>query len=182
MDKDSIYPASVTHDGSVTMLVPVILESTCQLDITFFPFDYQQCTLTYGSWGHDGTRLDLFPKNSQGDMSVFEENGQWILTGFPTERSVDYYDCCPEPFPTVMFHIQLKRKPLYYMVNLMVPSVLLSLTSLAAFLSPAESGEKISLSITVLLAVTVFLLLVADIMPAQSDVFPVVGRYIYVFD
>ena len=40
----------------------------------------------------------------------------------------------------------------------------------------SDSGEKVSLSVTILLASTVFLLLVAEVMPPQSDVVPLVGR------
>ena len=45
----------------------------------------------------------------------------------------------------------------------------------------SDSGEKVSLSVTVLLASTVFLLMVADVLPPQSDVVPLVGKLAYVF-
>ncbi|PNJ07778.1 CHRNA7 isoform 35, partial [Pongo abelii] len=38
-------------------------------------------------------------------------------------------------------------------------------------------GEKISLGITVLLSLTVFMLLVAEIMPATSDSVPLIAQY-----
>lgn len=38
-------------------------------------------------------------------------------------------------------------------------------------------GERISLAITLLLAMTVFMLVVADIIPATSDVIPLVGIF-----
>lgn len=38
-------------------------------------------------------------------------------------------------------------------------------------------GERISLAITLLLAMTVFMLVVADIIPATSDVVPLVGIF-----
>lgn len=39
------------------------------------------------------------------------------------------------------------------------------------------SGERISLAITLLLAMTVFMLVVADIIPATSEVIPLVGIF-----
>ncbi|XP_007905679.1 neuronal acetylcholine receptor subunit alpha-7a isoform X2 [Callorhinchus milii] len=49
--------------------------------------------------------------------------------------------------------------------------------ALLVFLLPADSGEKISLGITVLLSLTVFMLLVAEIMPATSDSVPLIAQY-----
>ena len=42
---------------------------------------------------------------------------------------------------------------------------------------PQTVGERISLAITLLLAMTVFMLVVADIIPATSDVIPLVGIF-----
>ena len=48
---------------------------------------------------------------------------------------------------------------------------------MTAFYLPPESGERITLVITNLLAMTVFMLLVADIMPSTSEVIPVTSIY-----
>ena len=54
------------------------------------------------------------------------------------------------------------------------------LTALLAFVLPPESGEKVSLGVTVLLALTVFLLLVADTLPPLSDSIPLMGKFHYI--
>lgn len=58
-----------------------------------------------------------------------------------------YYDCCKEPYPDVTFVVTMRRRTLYYALNLLVPCVLLSSMTLLIFLLPADSGEKISLGI-----------------------------------
>ncbi|KAL8202932.1 UNVERIFIED_CONTAM: Neuronal acetylcholine receptor subunit alpha-7 [Gekko kuhli] len=68
----------------------------------------------------------------------------------------------------------MRRRTLYYGLNLLIPCVLISGLALLVFLLPADSGEKISLGITVLLSLTVFMLLVAEIMPATSDSVPLI--------
>lgn len=55
------------------------------------------------------------------------------------------------------------------------------MVALLSFFLPPESGEKISLGITVLLSLTVFLLLVAETMPPTSAV-PVVGKSVFCFE
>lgn len=44
----------VRHNGSCTYIPPGIFKSTCKIDITWFPFDDQQCKMKFGSWTYDG--------------------------------------------------------------------------------------------------------------------------------
>ncbi|CAL8381333.1 unnamed protein product [Arctogadus glacialis] len=69
------------------------------------------------------------------------------------------------------------RSTLYYGLNLLIPCVPISALASLVFLVPADSGEKISLGITVLLSLTVFMLLMAEIMPATSDSVPLIAEY-----
>lgn len=47
---------------------------------------------------------------------------------------------------------------------------------LAGFLLPPESGEKVSLEVTVLLSQAVFLLVISDFLPPSADNFPIIGN------
>ncbi|XP_064498246.1 neuronal acetylcholine receptor subunit alpha-7-like isoform X2 [Pseudopipra pipra] len=102
---------------------------------------------------------------------------QYIPPGVPGKRNEMYYECCKEPYPDVTYTITMRRRTLYYGLNLLIPCVLISGLALLVFLLPADSGEKISLGITVLLSLTVFMLLVAEIMPATSDSVPLIAQY-----
>ncbi len=64
---------------------------------------------------------------------------------------------------------------LYYMLNVLFPCVMLSLLTLLVFCMPPDAGEKVSLSITVLLSFTVFMLMVSDNMPQTSNHTPILG-------
>ena len=52
-----------------------------------------------------------------------------------------------------------------------------SVLSLLSFFLPSEAGERITLVITNMLALTVFMLIVADILPATSEVVPLISVY-----
>lgn len=67
------------------------------------------------------------------------------LLGVPAKRNELYYDCCKEPYPDVTFTVTMRRRTLYYGLNLLIPCVLISGLALLVFLLPADSGEKISL-------------------------------------
>lgn len=66
-------------------------------------------------------------------------------TGVPGKRTESFYECCKEPYPDVTFTVTMRRRTLYYGLNLLIPCVLISALALLVFLLPADSGEKISL-------------------------------------
>uniref|UniRef100_A0A8C7YG12 Neuronal acetylcholine receptor subunit alpha-7-like n=1 Tax=Oryzias sinensis TaxID=183150 RepID=A0A8C7YG12_9TELE len=165
----------VNSSGFCEFLPPGIFVSTCSVDVRWFPFDIQRCELKFGSWTFDGWLLDIQMKEA--DVSGYMPNGEWDLMEVPGGRHEIFYDCCAEPYPDVTFVVTLRRRTLFYALNLLIPCVLLSSMTLVVFLLPANSGEKISLGITVLLSLTVFMLMVAEIMPATSDSVPLIGQY-----
>ncbi|XP_057683232.1 cholinergic receptor, nicotinic, alpha 11 isoform X2 [Corythoichthys intestinalis] len=176
-DFDSTFKTNVlvNSSGFAEYLPPGIFMSTCNVDVRWFPFDIQKCVLKFGSWTYDGLLLDL--QMNDADISGYMPNGEWDLIGVPGTRNEIFYDCCKEPYPDVTFNVTIRRRTLYYALNLLIPCMLLSSMTLLIFVLPADSGEKISLGITVLLSLTVFMLLVAEIMPATSDSVPLIGQY-----
>ena len=69
----------------------------------------------------------------------------------------------------------MKRKSLYYMFYLVIPSVTLIIVALSSFLIHVESGERIGFVTTILLAMTVFLLVIPNFLPVTSDGLPILG-------
>ncbi|XP_069078457.1 neuronal acetylcholine receptor subunit alpha-7 isoform X1 [Pleurodeles waltl] len=165
----------VNSSGNCEYLPPGIFKSTCYIDVRWFPFDIQKCKMKFGSWTYDGWSLDL--KMQEAITSSYTSNGEWDLVGVTGKRSENFYECCKEPYLDVTFTVIMRRRTLYYGLNLLIPCVLISALALLVFLLPADSGEKISLGITVLLSLTVFMLLVAEIMPATSDSVPLIAQY-----
>uniref|UniRef100_A0A4W5Q805 Neuronal acetylcholine receptor subunit alpha-7 n=1 Tax=Hucho hucho TaxID=62062 RepID=A0A4W5Q805_9TELE len=165
----------VNSSGFCEYLPPGIFSSACNVDVRWFPFDIQRCELKFGSWTFDGWLLDL--QMQEADLSGYMSNGEWDLLGVPGDRHEIFYECCTEPYSDVTFVVTLRRRTLFYALNLLVPCVLISSLTLLLFILPARSGEKIGLGITVLLSLTVFMLLVAEIMPATSDSIPLIGQY-----
>ncbi|XP_014616022.1 PREDICTED: neuronal acetylcholine receptor subunit alpha-7 isoform X2 [Polistes canadensis] len=177
---DGTYQTNVVvaHNGSCLYVPPGIFKSTCKIDITWFPFDDQHCNMKFGSWTYDGNQLDLVLESEKGgDLSDFIMNGEWYLIGMPGRKNTIVYKCCPEPYVDVTFTIQIRRRTLYYFFNLIVPCVLISSMALLGFTLPPDSGEKLTLGVTILLSLTVFLNLVAETLPQVSDAIPLLGSY-----
>ena len=47
----------LTYTGDMEWWPSATLFSPCIIDVTFFPFDYQQCSLTIGPWGYHSEQV-----------------------------------------------------------------------------------------------------------------------------
>jgi len=59
---DGTYQTNVVvnSEGGCLYVPPGIFKSTCKIDITWFPFDDQQCDLKFGSWTYSGWQVGAF--------------------------------------------------------------------------------------------------------------------------
>ncbi|XP_023685411.1 neuronal acetylcholine receptor subunit alpha-9-I [Paramormyrops kingsleyae] len=179
-DDDSSGPADTNvvlrYNGEITWDSPAITKSSCVVDVSYFPFDYQHCNLTFGSWTYNGNQVDVAMGMDSGDLSDYVENVEWECQGMPAVKNVIMYGCCSDPYPDITYTLHLKRRYSFYIYNLLLPCLMISFLAPLGFYLPADSGEKVSLGVTVLLALTVFQLMVAESMP-PSDSVPLIGKY-----
>ena len=58
---DGTYQTNVvvTSDGKCSYIPPGIFKSSCQIDITWFPFDDQDCEMKFGSWTYNGFNVSM---------------------------------------------------------------------------------------------------------------------------
>lgn len=82
-DIDSTFPANVvvSSSGDCLWVPPGLFRSTCKIDITWFPFDEQHCSMKFGSWTYDSSGINLQLQADNGDISNFIANGEWLMIG-----------------------------------------------------------------------------------------------------
>uniref|UniRef100_A0A3B4DIP5 Cholinergic receptor, nicotinic, beta polypeptide 3b n=1 Tax=Pygocentrus nattereri TaxID=42514 RepID=A0A3B4DIP5_PYGNA len=168
--------AIIKYNGAVTWTPPASYKSACTMDVTFFPFDRQNCSMKFGSWTYDGTMVDLVLVNHQVDRSDFFDNGEWEIlsaTGMKGNRRDGTLS-----YPFITYSFILKRLPLFYTLFLIIPCLGLSFLTVLVFYLPSDEGEKVSLSTSVLVSLTVFLLVIEEIIPSSSKVIPLIGEYL----
>lgn len=165
------------YDGNTTWLNPALFKSICRIDVTNFPFDDQECHLKFGSWSFDQSKIDLYPQKTKLLNDNYIKNGEWQLLNISSQRNVKKYICCVHPFVDVTIVIKIRRESIDYILKLIIPCSLISSMIFLGFILPPESGERIGLSITVLLAMTVFQQLTTEIMPPYG--FPLLGQYYF---
>lgn len=125
-------------------------------------------------------QVDIIMGMDSGDLSDFVENVEWECRGMPATKNVIMYGCCSDPYPDITYTVLLQRRSSFYIFNLLLPCFLISFLAPLGFYLPADSGEKVSLGVTVLLALTVFQLMVAESMPPSESV-PLIGKKVLFF-
>lgn len=61
-------------------------------------------------------------------------------------RNEKFYTCCDEPYLDITFNITMRRKTLFYTVNIIIPCMGISFLTVLTFYLPSDSGEKVSVS------------------------------------
>ncbi|XP_071268606.1 neuronal acetylcholine receptor subunit alpha-2 isoform X1 [Salvelinus alpinus] len=170
--------AHLFYNGKVRWVPPAIYKSSCSIDVTFFPFDQQNCKMKFGSWTYDKAKIDLERIENTVDLNNYWESGEWAIIDAVGTYNTKKYDCCHEIYPDITYFFIIRRLPLFYTINLIIPCLLISCLTVLVFYLPSDCGEKITLCISVLLSLTVFLLLITEIIPSTSLVIPLIGEYL----
>nr|XP_006820295.1 PREDICTED: acetylcholine receptor subunit alpha-L1-like [Saccoglossus kowalevskii] len=168
----------IYYDGTISMGPPTMLISPCLIDILHFPFDEQSCHLSFGTWEYTGNETFLQPMDDHVVKEDYLDNVEWEVIDSKAESLIESYPCCPQVFSLVTFTLVMRRKPLYYLINLTLPCAILTILTLFTFYLPADSGEKLTLGISILLTLSVLSVIVSDTLPATSTGVPLIEQYI----
>uniref|UniRef100_A0A3B3SP45 Cholinergic receptor, nicotinic, beta 5a n=2 Tax=Paramormyrops kingsleyae TaxID=1676925 RepID=A0A3B3SP45_9TELE len=167
--------AVLSNTGDIVWLPPAIYKSACKIEVKNFPFDQQNCTLKFRSWTYDRTEIDIVLTSDFASQDDFTPSGEWDIVSLPGRKNEDPDDAT---YLDVTYDFIIKRKPLFYTINLIIPCILITSLAILVFYLPSDCGEKITLCISVLLALTVFLLLISKIVPPTSLAVPLIGKYL----
>ncbi|CAJ0609937.1 unnamed protein product [Cylicocyclus nassatus] len=165
----------------VEFLYPAIYKFHCRLYLQFFPFDSQECHMLFGSWTSDNHDIDYRTlENAVGTTNFLESEG-WSLLGTAGIRNEVHYVCCPNNYTLLNFSLYLRRRPLFYVVNLVIPTFIITLIAITGFFTTSSTTgvreEKISLCITTLLSMSILMLMVSDQMPSTSTFIPLISWF-----
>ena len=94
-------------------------------------------------------------------LGMYSDFGVFQLQQFYAKRYEKLDPCCEDPFVYITYYLVIWRRPNFFLFNYIQPSVLINILALFVFLIPAESGEKITLGISTMLNMTIFLMTVS---------------------
>ncbi|XP_064646172.1 neuronal acetylcholine receptor subunit beta-2-like [Lineus longissimus] len=151
--------------------------------MTYFPFDQHVCDVKLVSATLLLPNLVMTDTNPEISLDDYKTSTEWdVITTWAITEELP-------PLETLSFanldasamykaSIVLRRRSDYYVVHMVLPCVFMSLLVVLTFLIPSEAGEKVSFSVTILLAFTVYQTIIVDTLPRSSDTTPVLSIYL----
>uniref|UniRef100_A0A0K0DFB6 Neur_chan_LBD domain-containing protein n=1 Tax=Angiostrongylus cantonensis TaxID=6313 RepID=A0A0K0DFB6_ANGCA len=108
-------------------------EAADHFQVQWFPYDSQNCTFVISSWTHDKATIDYWATHPIVNLKNMARNDEWDVLEFEFERVESFllefctivslsfqqmFKCCVNPWVILYAHLVIRRKPLYYVVNL----------------------------------------------------------------
>lgn len=152
---------TVNHNGSILWFPGAILDVVCQANITYFPFDTQRCEFNLYNYYVESVTFEILENPYV--RSFFTESALWDLVSITIDKKNDEFGYF------IQLDMVMKRRPLFYVMNVIAPINCIVLLNIFVFLMPVDSGERIGFSVTMLLSMAVFLTIVSDRLPESSD-------------
>eukprot|EP00111_Clytia_hemisphaerica_P021602 TCONS_00063528-protein len=139
-------------DGSIQWFAPTIIQTSCHIDPSLYPFDRQNCSVILGSWTHHGFELDVFAQKDSIDTEFYQESSEFHLVTSQSRKLVQNFSCCAEPYPLLVFDLVFQRHSTYYFINIIIPTALITCLSCLSFVLP--SGERVTIGLNVFFTIT----------------------------
>ncbi|CAJ0933582.1 unnamed protein product, partial [Mesorhabditis belari] len=173
-------PVKIEYTGRVTFTYPAIYAVMCELKIKDFPFDDQSCTLRVASWGYDQEKI-LMNASNKAHLEHYLCNEEWALRNVGITNATYQHEGLV--VSEVEYEISVRRKPLFYMITLVLPSYIICILSVAGlfahFSTKNERQERFTLGVTAILTMAVLSLVVAEKVPHSSEEVPLMVVYFH---
>ena len=139
---------AVFYNGTIKWVPSAIYRSSCKVNMYHYPFDQQTCSFKFGSWTHDGNKLDMqFQQNyTDIDLREFKRSTAWDIVNTSAYRQVRYYPCCgDDPYPELVYQVTMRRRMSFNILALVLPCLLLSALTLLMFWFPPGRPDRTGL-------------------------------------
>ncbi|VDI46975.1 Hypothetical predicted protein [Mytilus galloprovincialis] len=158
--EDIEYVILILHDGTVVYSPGGVMNTKCETDVSKFPFDIQNCVLYFTTWGIEQNVLSLSNQFNSARTEFYIDNPDWKLINTETYANDG---------GRYRVTITIKRNSFYYVIMIILPMMLFCILNPLVFLLPTESGERMSLAISILLSYAIFLTIMSSTIPATSN-------------
>ncbi|CAG5132660.1 unnamed protein product, partial [Candidula unifasciata] len=175
---NGVHPEYLMIDNTQTMLLfssglllytsPVYLMTTCNMDLIYYPFDTQTCSIIFLTT-FDDVKYNV-SASQLGDMEDrYSVTGEWTIAS----KSMHSVSIDGQLGANIIsFTMKIERRPLFYVLCVLAPMILTALVTSVVFWIPPSSGEKISFLVTVFVSEAVFLNFIAGTMPRNMSSLP----------
>ena len=149
------------------------------MDITYYPIDIQRCRIVIRSVYDETTTVIL--RRHDIVHHIVSGAKEWKVLKMKDSNETLTTANTNDTFSGIAIDLILKRLPLFYYVNILLPTALLSLLLPVQFLLPLDCGERVSMGMAMLVVWSVFQFHVAQNVPRFSTDIPILSKFLYVF-
>ena len=161
----------IEKDGQVSIVQGILVQSSCSLNVKYYPFDTQSCDTLFMSLVYRFYEVTVKHRNNGIHFGLYTENSLWDIVSTNV-----YSELIPVGVEMqIHFIFNLKRKSQYVTVNVLLPMLCMGLLNTLVFLLVPESGERIGYCITTLLAIAVYMTIIMDTLPQSSTPVPLIS-------
>ena len=200
-EDERIVPIILYKNGTLQWTRLIVSTSSCEMHLNYFPFDVQRCFLKFGSWTNPKEIIDLKMVRDEINLSEYVRNNMWDIVGQPITRDLEKSHSQASRFKNedenhhtekvikvsgnklhelhLTFNMIFVRDPRKYVVNIIVPCIIFGALCILTFYLP-PNGDRLSLSLSILVSISVFQVLVLDFIPRATDTTPILTIFLTV--
>ena len=151
----------IYYNGSVSYMKDTNVDINCDVNVWKYPYDEHMCTLSLVAYSYiQETRI--FTDSPMFVFTLLNNNSNWEISNLSYENTrLDFSSLHAK----IIFRMTLTRNPQYLLLNIVSPVIILEFLNLFVFVLPIDSGDRVSVSITILLTVFVFMTSLSDKLP-----------------
>lgn len=162
----------VINDGGEMIWKPrVIITSLCTTNVQYFPFDIQTCNISFAILGYMPKEVKFVTFGEESiDIKNLNSNAEWTI-----DQS-KVYNTFSQQSSKIHFEITMARKPVYFVINLLLPVLLITILITCSFMLPAEEGRGQLVSIGYI-TLSFYFIHTISFLPKASDTVTYLGYF-----
>ncbi|KAK7174167.1 hypothetical protein R3I93_001377 [Phoxinus phoxinus] len=179
--KESPYVLLI-NDGFTVSTDVLALTTACKMDLYRFPFDIQNCNITFQSTAYSDQEIILDTLSGAKWMTfkskeLFQAQGEWDLISIDNTNTTIFDDVGEFEIHQLIYQITIKRRPLLYVINIIIPVFFFLVLDVISFFIDTSGADKVSFKVTLLLSISVMLLILYSTLPSTAENIPLIGVY-----
>ncbi|XP_062581422.1 neuronal acetylcholine receptor subunit alpha-6-like [Saccostrea cucullata] len=157
--------AFLSPDGRMRNLIVGLSTTKCDANMFYYPMDEQRCEIHFVS-EEPFNKVVIRPTRGMylGGSTALQKNEEWEIADVTCKTDMI------SNYSKIIISFKMTRKSMHLFMNFVVPLMYLCLLNLFVFLLPEASGERVSYAVTLLLALILYLNMIADRLPNTTPV------------
>ena len=178
---------NVYYQGNVSVAFSQTFTTECELDVTRFPFDDQECKieLIFPGFSYNEVHWSL-PATEEKELEL-DENYAWSVDSKGCEQKISnftmpfsVYFGNPSELEYSQFRcvLKLKRNPTTASFYVVIPTLAITVFNMMSFLLPSGEDGKVGMNTNTFLSFVMLQGIINAIVPTNSMEVPVLAKYV----